>query len=121
MAKQKTKARALLENHDALVQRRYVGDMAASDELLDLATAIEKAGLTERQAQVIKLRYVDGWETDRLVKSLGIARQVIQRAEDNGITKIEAIFDGWQAVEDRSPTQKYFDTLIAIKTTKEAA
>lgn len=29
MAKIKTKARALLENHDALVQRRYVGDMAA--------------------------------------------------------------------------------------------
>ena len=121
MAKIKTKARALLENHDALVQRRYVGDTAASDELIDLATAIEKAGLTERQAQVIKLRYVDGWEVLDMIRLLEISQQAISLALKQAIAKIEAVFDGWQAVEDRSPAQKYFDTLIAIKTTKEAA
>lgn len=121
MAKTKTKARALLENHDALAQRRYVGDMNASDELIDLARAIEKAGLTERQAQVIKLRYVDGWETDQLVKSLGISQSVISRAESVGIEKIEAVLTGWQTLDDRSPTTKMLATLIALKTMKEAS
>lgn len=121
MAKIKTKARALLENHDALVQRRYVGDTAASDELIDLATAIEKAGLTERQAQVIKLRYVDGWETDQLVKRFGSTRQAIKLVENDALAKIEAVFERWRTVENRSPAQKRYDVLIAMKTMKEAA
>lgn len=121
MAKAKTKARALLENHDALVQRRYVGDMAACDELLDLATAIEKAGLTERQAQVIKLRYVDGWGVADMVRLLGISQQAISIAMRQAIAKIDAVYERWEAWENRSPAQKRFDTLIAMKMMKEAA
>lgn len=121
MAKIKTKARALLENHDALVQRRYVGDMAASDELLDLATAIEKAGLTERQAQVIKLRYVDGWETDQLVRRFGSTRQALEFVEKLAIAKLDAIFGRWESLENRSITTKNFELLLKLKTMKEAA
>lgn len=120
MAKIKTKARALLENHDALVQRRYVGDMAASDELLDLATAIEKAGLTERQAQVIKLRYVDDLSKTQAAKNLGIAVPTLHEFERLAIDKIDSVYGRWEARENRSAAQKRFELLLRELTLKEA-
>jgi DNA-directed RNA polymerase specialized sigma subunit len=49
--------RILLGDYHALKIRRFNGDTAASDILIDLATAIAMAGLTERQRQALRLVY----------------------------------------------------------------
>jgi len=121
MAKIKTKARALLENHDALVQRRYVGDTAASDELIDLATAIEKAGLTERQATVIRMIYVDLYKREDVADMLCVSRAAISITEKAAIRRIDHIYERWEALENRTAAQKSLDVLLAMKTMKEAA
>mgnify|MGYP000940852541 CR=1 FL=1 len=47
----------LLRDYHALVERQYDGDYDAVILLVDLATAIEKAGLTERQREALTLVY----------------------------------------------------------------
>jgi len=115
MTKRISRARAILQQHDALAQRRYVGETAASDELLDLARAIKKAALTPQQAEIIKLRYVDGWETPQLVNHFGSTKQAVQQAESSAFDKLDSVFERWEALENRSSAAKKFDILIAMK------
>jgi hypothetical protein len=49
--------RILLGDYHALKIRRFNGDTAASDILIDLRKAIEMAQLTDRQGQALRLVY----------------------------------------------------------------
>ena len=51
--------RKLLGDYHALEARQYQGDYSAVDILADLATAIERAGLTDRQRQALRLVLID--------------------------------------------------------------
>jgi hypothetical protein len=60
--------RILLGDYHALKLRRFNGDTAASDILIDLEAAIAMSGLTDRQRQALHLVYEEdltqagGWE-----------------------------------------------------------
>ncbi|MEV2911157.1 RNA polymerase subunit sigma, partial [Paenibacillus larvae] len=47
--------KSLLQDRYRIAERRFKGDTAASDILIDLSSAIESAGLTQRQAEALAL------------------------------------------------------------------
>lgn len=55
-----TETRAILANYHALTERQYVGDVGVFVALLDFATAVERAELTDRQSEALRLVYGEG-------------------------------------------------------------
>lgn len=87
--------RLLLREWHALEQRRYAGDTAASDILIDLLTAIEKAGLTERQRQAIHLTYVMDMKMTETGKRMGVRKDTVSRHVQIAATKIARVYEYW--------------------------
>ncbi len=87
--------RLLLSDYHALCERRYKGDYAASDILIDLHTAIERAGLTDRQRQALWLVYGGQLTQEEAGKQLGIRREAIRRHVSVATTKIARVFESW--------------------------
>jgi len=73
-----TEARAILTNYHALTERQYVGDTDAICALLDLATAVASAGLTDRQAQALRLVYGEGMTQKDAGAAMGVSYQALQ-------------------------------------------
>ncbi len=65
----------LLADHHRIGARRFKGDTAASDLLLDLDKAITMARLTDRQALAIAYVYGLGLTQAEAAKALGITQQ----------------------------------------------
>lgn len=84
-----TEARAILTNYHALTERQYVGDTDAICALLDLATAVERAKLTDRQAQALRLVYGEGMTQ----KDAGLAMGVSQPAVNGLLRAAESSID----------------------------
>ncbi len=83
-----TEVRAILENYHTLLERQYVGDVDAIVSLLDFSTAVERAHLTERQAEALWLVYGEGKTQIDVGKEMGITRQVAMRHVEAAIDKI---------------------------------
>ncbi|MFR0656756.1 sigma-70 family RNA polymerase sigma factor, partial [Pantoea sp. SIMBA_079] len=76
-----------------LETRRYTGDEAASDLIIDLKEAIRLAKLTDKQRDVLQLHYVYGYKQREIGAQLGIERSVVSRhllAAEKKITKVYA-------------------------------
>lgn len=84
-----TEARAILTNYHALVERQYVGDTDAICALLDLATAVASAGLTDRQAEALRLVYGEGMTQADAGLAMGISQQALQAHIERAITAIQ--------------------------------
>lgn len=121
MTKRISRARAILQQYDALAQRRYDGSIDAIEELVDLASAVEKAGLNERQATAISLVFIAGHSQQSAADTMGLSQPRIAKLLRDGIAKIDAVYDRWEALENRSDAEKNLEVLIALKTMKEAA
>lgn len=85
----------LLGDYNALTQRRYDGDYAACDILIDLDTAIERAGLTEKQVQCLRLFYVMQYTQKEIAKMLNVRQTHISRYLTVAATKIARVFEKW--------------------------
>lgn len=83
-------ARAILSNYHALTERQYVGDTDAICALLDLASAVERARLTDRQAQALRLVYGEGLTQRDAGQALGISQQALAAHIDRAITAIQS-------------------------------
>lgn len=88
LAKQ-SEAKAILTNYHALVERQYVGDTDAICTLLDFATAVKDARLTDRQAEALRLVYGEGMTQKNAGESMGIKQPSVNsllRAAEHLIT-----------------------------------
>ncbi|MED4892474.1 MULTISPECIES: hypothetical protein [Heyndrickxia] len=91
----------LLRDYHALCERRYAGDYAASDILLDLHTAIERAGLTNRQRLALRLVFVDDLTQTDAGIALGrltgkqSSKQTVNRLIAVATAKIARVFESW--------------------------
>ncbi|WP_061564913.1 hypothetical protein [Heyndrickxia coagulans] len=91
----------LLRDYHALCERRYKGDYAASDILLDLHTAIERAGLTNRQRLALRLVFVDDLTQTDAGIALGrltgkqSSKQTVNRLIAVATAKIARVFESW--------------------------
>lgn len=87
--------RRLLADYHALKQRRYAGDNAASDILIDLQTAIERADLTDRQRQAMRLVYCEDLTQTDAGARMGVRREAVKRHITVATTKIARVYESW--------------------------
>jgi predicted DNA-binding protein (UPF0251 family) len=93
--------RLLLGDYHALKIRRFNGDYAASDILIDLETAINRAGLTDRQRQALRLVYVDDLTQEDAGIKLGhltgkqSSKQTVNRLVNVASVKVARVYEYW--------------------------
>jgi DNA-directed RNA polymerase specialized sigma24 family protein len=87
--------RILLGDYHALKLRRFNGDTAASDILIDLATAIAMAGLTDRQRQALRLVYEEDLTQEEAGKRMGVNRIVVLEHVEKAIEAISEVYFYW--------------------------
>jgi RNA polymerase sigma factor (sigma-70 family) len=87
--------RLLLEDYYALNTRRFKGDYAACDILVDLHTAIERAGLTNRQREVLEYYHFRQFNQTEIAEALGIKQTHVSRHLAVAETKIARVYEAW--------------------------
>ncbi|HDR7641315.1 RNA polymerase sigma factor [Bacillus wiedmannii] len=85
----------LLRHLPYMQERRYNGDYAASDVLMDVETAISNADLTDRQRQVLRLVYFEDMKQRDVAVSLGITAPTVNLYKRLLAQKIAAVFERW--------------------------
>lgn len=93
--KRKQYAKAVLTNLHALRQRRYVGDLDASDTLIDFERAVEMAQLTARQAEALRLHYDNGLKQKDAATVMGVGQPNVKAYIDAATEKIDDIYEYW--------------------------
>ncbi|MEH7521703.1 sigma factor-like helix-turn-helix DNA-binding protein [Bacillus sp. JJ1503] len=78
-----------------MVERQYAGDYDAIVILVDLATAIERAGLTDRQREALSLVYVEDLTQEKAGERMGIRREAVKRHVIVAETKIARVYESW--------------------------
>lgn len=84
-----TEAKAILTNYHALRERQYVGDTDATCALLDFDRAVVKAGLTDRQAEALRLVYGEGMTQKDAGLAMGIRQNSVSELISNAISSID--------------------------------
>ena len=88
-----SEARAILTNCHALTERQYVGDTDAIIALLDFATAVERAKLTDRQAQALRLVYDVGMTQKDAGRAMGVRQNTVSEALSTAESKIQREYE----------------------------
>lgn len=99
MLQQNSQAKAVLQAYHALTERQYKGDVDAIVALADLAVAVERAKLTERQAEALRLVYGADMTQAKAGAAMGIAQKNVSDMLDSVITKLQRIYDEWSLLE----------------------
>lgn len=85
----------LLADRHRIGERRFRGDTAASDILIDLDNAIWRAFLTDRQAEAIAYVYgLDMTQTDAAA-AMGIAQKNVRELIEAACRKIARVYRKW--------------------------
>jgi DNA-directed RNA polymerase specialized sigma24 family protein len=88
--------RILLGDYHALKLRRFNGDTAASDILIDLTKAIAMAQLTDRQGQALRLVYEEDLTQEEAGKRMGgLAKDAVNHLLDRAIEAISEVYYYW--------------------------
>lgn len=85
----------LLRHLPYMQERRFNGDYAASDVLMDMETAISKADLTDRQRQVLRLVYFEDMKQTQVAVEMGITAPTVNLYKRLLAQKIAAVFERW--------------------------
>lgn len=88
--------KALLRDRHRIAERRYKGDTAASDILIDLHSAIYNADLTDRQTEAIAWVYGRDLTQAKAAEIMGIAQKNVSEAIDRAAEAIAAVFARWE-------------------------
>jgi DNA-directed RNA polymerase specialized sigma subunit len=88
--------KALLRDRHRIAERRYKGDTAASDIIIDLHSAINSAGLTERQTESIAWVYGRDLTQARAAEIMGIAQKNVSELIDAAAAKLANVFARWE-------------------------
>lgn len=87
--------RILLSDYHSLKVRQYAGDYDATIILADLATAVEMAGLTDRQRQALRLVYEEDLTQEEAGKRMGVHRIVVLEHIEKAIEAISEVYYYW--------------------------
>lgn len=92
---QTSQAKAILRNLHALNERRYVGDTNASDTLVDFADAVNRANLTARQSEALRLVYVEDLTQKVAGERMGVGQDVVSTHLDAATVSLDAVYEAW--------------------------
>src|SRR5690606_18407962 len=85
----------LLRDRHKIASRRYSGDTAASDILLDLHSAIDAAGLTDRQAEAVGWVYGVDITQGAAARIMGVSREAVKDLLFQATKRIAAVYRRW--------------------------
>jgi predicted DNA-binding protein (UPF0251 family) len=89
----------LLRDRHRIAARRFKGDTAASDILIDLHSAINSAGLTDRQTEAVAWVYGADVTQAKAAGIMGITQQGVADLTDNAAERVAAVFKRWEYEE----------------------
>lgn len=87
--------RKLLEDFHKLKERRYGGDYAASDILIDLEEAINLADLTDQQELILYMTFYLGFNQRTISVLTNNAQSSVSNSLNNALKKICSIYVSW--------------------------
>ena len=85
----------LLRHLPYMQERRFNGDYAASDVLMDMETVISNADLTDRQRQVLRLVYFEDMKQTQVAVEMGITPPTVNLYKRLLAQKIAGVFERW--------------------------
>lgn len=88
--------KALLRDRHRISSARFRGDYAACDILIDLHSAINSAGLTERQTEAIAWVYGVDITQAKAAELMGIAQKNVSEAIDRAAEKLAEVYKRWE-------------------------
>jgi DNA-binding CsgD family transcriptional regulator len=89
----------LLRDRHRIAARRFKGDVAASDILIDLHSAINSAGLTDRQTEAVAWVYGADVTQAKAAEIMGITREGVKAHLEDAISKISVVYERWEYEE----------------------
>jgi len=89
----------LLRDRHRIGARRYKGDTAASDILIDLHSAINSAGLTDRQTEAVAWVYGADVTQAKAAEIMGITREGVKSFVEEATSKIADVYKRWEYEE----------------------
>jgi DNA-directed RNA polymerase specialized sigma24 family protein len=92
----------LLRDYWAISKRRFDGDYAACDILLDLERAIVKANLSNRQRQAVALVYFEGYTQEDAAERLGVSQQRVGMALTIACKRLADVYRSWGYANEKS-------------------
>ena len=93
--KRKSVAKAILSQYHALKERRYLGDLDASDTLIDFERAVKLAKLTRRQAEAINLVYGEDLTQKKAAEIMGVDFTNVSHAIREATSNIDEVYEMW--------------------------
>lgn len=88
--------KTLLRDYHRIGTRRFKGDTAASDILIDLHSAIESAGLSDRQAEAITWVYGLDLSQAQTAEIMRIRPDSVKDLISEAAARIAVIYRKWQ-------------------------
>ncbi|MED4579053.1 sigma factor-like helix-turn-helix DNA-binding protein [Bacillus atrophaeus] len=85
----------LLADYQKFVSRKRCGDYAAVEVLIDIHTALDCAGLTDRQRQAIELVYFGELTQTEAGERMGITQQAVVFHLNAAVDSITDIYYYW--------------------------
>lgn len=86
----------LLRDRHRIASRRFNGDYAASDILIDLNDAIDRAKLSRRQAEAVTYLYGCDLTQTEAATEMNVTQQAVQQFNTEACRKIARIFRDWE-------------------------
>lgn len=115
MTKRKSKcshAKAILSNLHALKERRYVGDLDASDALIDFERALALAKLTKRQSEAIRLVYDVGLTQKLAATEMGVGQDVVSEHIRKAIEELDEVYEMWAWMDGELTSEDFAEGAI---------
>lgn len=89
----------LLRDRHHIASRRYKGDTAASDILIDLHSAINSAGLTDRQTEAVAWVYGVDVTQSKAAEIMGISQKNVNEYLEIAVGRIVDVYKRWNYEE----------------------
>jgi predicted DNA-binding protein (UPF0251 family) len=88
--------KSLLRDRHRISSARFRGDTSASDILIDLHSAMNSAGLTERQTEAIAWVYGLDLTQKEAAAIMDIAQKNVSEAIDRAVENIAEVYRRWE-------------------------
>lgn len=85
----------LLRDRHKIAARRFTGDYAACDIIIDLNEAIDRANLSRRQTETITYLYGCDMTQAEAADEMAVTQQAVAKFNAEACRKIARVFRGW--------------------------
>lgn len=85
-----------MRDYHRLAERATAGSCDAKIALLDLERAIDEAGLTPKQAEVLYWVYVQDTRQEDAARLMGVTQATVSELADVALRKVAAVYARWR-------------------------